>query len=413
MKQAQELKTETENASKSSDPRLLYLADVKVEPAMSGSALIYRQLGDWAPESLLVVERHSTGTAPEKRLPGVRYHTWSAALPWRFSRFALVRLLNALCGPMSIHHHANSLLPLARSFGPDAVLTVAHGAGFLAAGALAKKLQVPLITIVHDNFADMIAGSPRFRRLMEARANTLLKSSDHLIFVCDSMRDYFVNQHGLDGSVLYPTACREFPQHPPEPPARGQRPFTVAYGGTVIYLDEIRALIDAAGRCGARMVFYSNVDPASAKDLGFVGDHVEFRQPVPSTELVERLRKEADLLLVPMQFAENQRVRAITGFPSKIADYSMTGLPILIYGPKWCSAATWARKYIGEECVCDVEDIGLLSEAMGRFRNAEAASSIGEKCFSVGARMFGLREARELIRRVVHEVVGQETRRDE
>jgi hypothetical protein len=58
--------------------------------------------------------------------------------------------------------------------------------------------------------------------------------------------------------------------------------------------------------------------------------------------MAARLREEADVLLVPMSFHPDDRANIEVAFPSKLADYTATGLPILIWGPPYCSVVRWA-----------------------------------------------------------------------
>src|SRR5262249_28092158 len=59
-------------------------------------------------------------------------------------------------------------------------------------------------------------------------------------------------------------------------------------------------------------------------------------------EMAERLGQTADALFLPASFAARERLDVATLFPSKLTDYTAAGLPILVWGPRYSSAARWA-----------------------------------------------------------------------
>lgn len=65
--------------------------------------------------------------------------------------------------------------------------------------------------------------------------------------------------------------------------------------------------------------------------------------------------KSADVLLVLMGFGEECRQIESTSFKSKLADYLVTGKPILIWGPDYSTAVRSARQF-GYAAVVDSED---------------------------------------------------------
>ena len=78
------------------------------------------------------------------------------------------------------------------------------------------------------------------------------------------------------------------------------------------------------------------------------------------------LREEADALFVPMSFAPEDRANMTLAFPSKLADCTAVGLPLLVYGPAYCSAVTWARENEGVAEVVDTNEGLELSAAVAR-----------------------------------------------
>jgi glycosyltransferase involved in cell wall biosynthesis len=54
-----------------------------------------------------------------------------------------------------------------------------------------------------------------------------------------------------------------------------------------------------------------------------------------------------------MSFDATFTRRMITSFPSKLTEATQLGLPIVIWGPEYCSAVQWARRGDRALCVTD------------------------------------------------------------
>ncbi len=108
-----------------------------------------------------------------------------------------------------------------------------------------------------------------------------------------------------------------------------------------------------------------------------------------------RLRDEADALFVPMSFDASDRANMEMAFPSKLADCTATGLPLLIYGPTYCSAVAWARENEGVAEVVEAEP--QLSEAIKRLANNPAHRVVlGRRALDVGSEYFTHERVRQV-----------------
>src|SRR5260370_26858667 len=136
------------------------------------------------------------------------------------------------------------------------------------------------------------------------------------------------------------------------------------------------------------MILYGSTSRAEGAPLGLDLSNVEFPGLVSARELRERCQKEADFLYVPMSFGESVRVNMRLSFPSKLADYTEMGLPLLIYGPKYCSAVQWARKHPGVAEVVETEDERELLEAVKRLSNPETRRALAEEALRIGELYF-------------------------
>ena len=100
-----------------------------------------------------------------------------------------------------------------------------------------------------------------------------------------------------------------------------------------------------------------------------------------------KLREETDALFVPMSFAASDRANMEMAFPSKLADYTATGVPLLIYGPSYCSAVAWARENPGVAEVV-VSESDLAGAVTKLAKNPDLRVSLGTHALNTGREYF-------------------------
>lgn len=98
-----------------------------------------------------------------------------------------------------------------------------------------------------------------------------------------------------------------------------------------------------------------------------------------------------------MKFGEDASVNARISFPSKLADYTEMGLPLLIRGPEYCSAVQWARKHSGVAEVVVTEDEDELLEAILRLSNPETRRALAEEALRIGELYFSHSRAESIL----------------
>jgi hypothetical protein len=113
-------------------PGIVYVGDVPVEASYHGSALLHRLLSEYPPERLTIIET-AAESQPERRLPSINY----ASRP-----IGKIRWLNTRFHPYAVAWFAHAAKRMAQQislngFDCEAVLTVAHGFGWLVAEEVA------------------------------------------------------------------------------------------------------------------------------------------------------------------------------------------------------------------------------------------------------------------------------------
>jgi glycosyltransferase involved in cell wall biosynthesis len=369
-------------------PRLIYVGDVPVEASYHGSALLHRLLSDYPREKLNIVET-ATESQPGRRLPGVAYIS---------HRIGNQRWLNTRLHPQAVawftqtaKRFAPSISQSLNGFDFECVLTVAHGFGWLAAASIASERKVPLHLMVHDDWPRVAIVPSRFRKSLDVRLESVYRQARSRWCVSPAMSREYFERYGEPAEVMYPSRARECPEFedPPVRLASNDKPFTIAFAGTINSNGYIRALLalqDALKPAGGRLVIFGPLTGDEAKRVG-LNSSTAVCGLLSAGDLLVRLREEADALFVPMSFDSHDAGNMETAFPSKLADYTAAGLPLLIYGPPYCSAVAWARGNPGVAEVVEAED--ALPDAIERLAKDSARRvTLGKRALEVGRQYF-------------------------
>ena len=362
---------------------IAYIGDVPVEASYHGSALLHRLLSDYPPDRLTIIET-ATESQPQRRLPNVNYVSRPVSKQ---------RWLNTRFHPYAVawFTHAAQRVRL-NGFECEGVLTVAHGFGWLTAAEIAKERKTPLHLIVHDDWPRVADIAPQFRNWLDDRFATVYRQAQSRLCVSPAMTRFYEERYGAPASVIYPSRaadCADFAE-PPAHLADPDRQFTIVFAGTINSRGYVRALTSlqkALEPVNGRLLIFGPLTADAAQQLGLSHRNTEICGLLASTDLLMRLREEADTLFVPMSFDASDRANMELAFPSKLADYTATGVPLLIYGPGYCSAVAWARENPGVAEV--VESESDLSNAVAKLAtNPDHRIALGKRALSTGREYF-------------------------
>ena len=379
-------------------PTLLYAGNVPVESSYHGSALLFRLLEGYPSGKLLIVEGKHARSLPERRLRAVTYATLSVGYGRLLStRFARVYSSWITCRQRRSARRLESVLG---DFRPEAVLTVTHGFAWDAAARVAAARQLPLHLICHDDWPSSASVFPILKPRVDRRLGEVYRQAVSRLCVSPFMRDAYRDRYGATGEVLLPARAADCVVHsaPPER-LREDHALTVAFAGTVstpAYASSLRQTADALAPIGGRLLIFGPLTAAVAPRMGIDSPNVEFRGLLPSSALIAHLRDEADILFVPMSFEPWDRTNVEASFPSKLADYTAVGLPLLIFGPEYCSAVRWARENPGTAEVVTEPTVDALASLMQRLAVSPSARwRLGQQALDIGARSFSYSDARD------------------
>jgi glycosyltransferase involved in cell wall biosynthesis len=350
-------------------PRLLYLSDVPIEASFHGSALLYRLLEEYPTDKLLIVEPTASCSSPSRRLQNVKYLPFWIGWPRLLhTRFAHIYGSFIVRRAPTLHRKISRLT---RDFQPEAVLSVTQGYSWLTAAAFAERSRLPLHLILHDDWLVSLAKSPCVKNWAEKTFGQCYRAAVSRLCVSSSMEESYSKRYGVGGTVLYPSRAKDC-DVVSAPVLRSREKGTglvFAYAGTVNYKgygDLLRMLAETLEKSESQLVIFGPVTESKAAAFGLRRSNITLGGQLPSAQLIERLKNEADVMFLPMSFAPRDRQNMEISFPSKLTDYTLTGLPLLIVGPNYCSAVRWAKENPGVAEVVETVESALLQAAVDR-----------------------------------------------
>jgi hypothetical protein len=373
-------------------PRLLYVGQVPVAASHAGAALLYRLLYKYPPERLMILESSLGHTLPDQRLPAIVYKVLRAGrarlLHTRFAEWYSSWLM------LAAGQRARQIKALLGNFHPEAVLTVAHGSLWATAAHFAAERKLPLHLICHDDLARTSLIPRRLRPWLDQKFGRVYRQAASRLCVSQFMCDSYLERYGAKGMALYPSRAPDCPRFdaPPERISRNDHPITIAFGGAINspgYVRALNTLATALEVAGGRLLIFGPLTASAAKENGLARHNIIMCGFVSSSDLIVRFREEVDALFVPMSFDPRERPNMEIAFPSKLTDYTSVGLPILIYGPPYCSAARWAKENRGIAELVETEDGDALLQAIERLAvDIPHRITLGEISLKVGRDMF-------------------------
>ena len=348
-------------------PRLLYIGDVAVESTVAGSSLIYRLLEQYPPSQLQIVEGNIAISQFKKRLPQVNYQVLNVGID-RLLHSRLTPVYNSYL-LLTARQKAAQLFKTVQNFRPEAILTVTHGFSWLTAAEIARKLQLPLNVIVHDDILSLTPVLSWYRPRFDRQIKTVYQQARSRLCVSPYMVEAYAQRYGVSGTVLYPSRAKDVGKSDVTSikTTSSNNSLTFAYAGSLNSPGQVDTLTNLASvleKFNSKLVIYSSLTSERADKIGLNQQNIRLHPLVPYQTLINNLRKEVDVMFAPMDFDERYQTHVKLCFPSKLTDYTATGLPILIWGPSYCSAVRWAKENPGVAEVVETKNREDLVKAV-------------------------------------------------
>lgn len=231
-----------------------------------------------------------------------------------------------------------------KSYQPDIIITVAEGIHWIAAQKMSKEFNIPLVTIFHDWWPNLASIHPWAKKSLERRFKQLYQQSAIAFCVSEEMQQLLGNHQ--NAQTLYPIPDRLTIAEKPIILA-DEKSFNLVYAGSLsgIYAPMLQALSAALQDIQeVQLKLFGRPPNWSESQLQQLNEQGTYRGLV-SRDLLRHELKTASALLVTISFDPKNRRWAETSFPSKLVEYCQYTRPVIIWGPEYCSAVRWGRKY--------------------------------------------------------------------
>lgn len=368
-------------------PRLLYIGDVSVADTMAGEALLYRLLQFYPPDKLALV----CGVRPDMpKLPGVAYHHWGA----RWQRLLRSRVAEeyVLWRAWRYYEVPPYISHVATMFKPDAILSISHVSGWLAAWQVSLTRRIPLHLVAHDDHAYSSRFPSWSRAWAEGKFGEAYRAAAGRFCISPAMADTYRERFGVAGDVILPTHKGGVATGLNIRDGSGDRSLVIGYGGSINSVQEMEQIIGFS-RCaqarGHRVLAYTPQHQLLSDRAVAAGVTIETHAPVHSDVLLARFRRDADCLLLPQSMAVQDRPFVSTAFPTKWADYSTLGLPVIVFAPAESSSARFVLDHPGCAALVTSSDPNVIDRTLGELEaSAEHRRALAATLLRIGQEAF-------------------------
>lgn len=323
---------------------------------MGGSIIFYRQFVERDDHDLFVVTDREDFSSDH--FPWKQYR-----LPRMLRRLQRTRFGNYVHD--FVHFTSGWRIPhdieaAAQHFNPELVMIGAETPIADLGIALSRRLKVPLVGHFMDWPTFSMCGHQWIFKFASNRFLARYRACDLAFGICPEMLEKLGSHR--NAHVFYPSG--KLPESTPRRRERkSDEPFRLLFAGNL-------------GQWYGRMVLQLAQAIPSQKNLKFsiAGKNANWTLE-EETWLIknkifagfkkgaeyEKLFESADCLLVCMGFDKEAELIESTSFKSKFVDYLVSGRPIIVWGPEYCTAVRHARKYGFAEFVTNPDPETVLT----------------------------------------------------
>lgn len=395
-------------------PRILVIGPNVFNERVGAGITLTGLFGGWPLERLAQV--HSDNQLPNQQICRryYRLNRWEAT-PMSTLHRQLVRVPHFLSGngeeaPIFIGGRLTPrLLNWLEQFQPEAVFSQLGGLAMAQITlAIVRRYRIPLAVHISD---DWVPGWPanvlgrdvfpvtHLANLRMRRVFVRLLGEAHLrLSIAESMSQEYRARYGLEFTPFYNAVDpADWPERLPAPFLPGQ-PVRLVYSGSVFRYAQFGALCDlrdavlrlnAEGLRVRLEIFTQHWREESQRAALERPPHVQLFDLVPRERLQQNLSS-ADMLVLPVAFDSTSISFIRYSMPGKMAEYLMSGTPVLAYGPVEVAQIEFASEHGCAEVVSQRNQAllvgairGLTVDHASRVRLSQRARAVAMEHFNL------------------------------
>lgn len=353
-------------------PKIIYISDVPIEYSSAGGLFMYRLLEDYPSDKLLIVQTRPS--LNELKLKNVEYHVLDRNFVdrIRYSRFHKVSVLLDIATNLFI---PNLIKRVINQFQPQAVVTVTHRLGWMMAQKVSKKYRLPLHLILHDDFLNSNYGESWFKRYLGRKFKYTYLAAKSRLCISPYMEEFYQNEYKVKGQVLFPLQGKFDRRIEIRELQETQKNLNFCYAGSLHtgdFLPMLNMFAKILLELNHRLTIFATIDEPLFNSFDYLKlSHVSLKPFSDREEVNKNLFENSNVNIILSSFQHEHLFRL--NFPSKLADYTLVPVPILIWGHPSSGVVRWANE-IGYEGVLltqgenSIREIILKLEVM-KFRS--------------------------------------------
>lgn len=236
------------------------------------------------------------------------------------------------------------------TFGTDVVMAAFPQETYVVATLLvAQQLRLPFYVHMHDLWAENMTpgtASARFAATWEPR---VLRQATRVLCMTEAMQKHYEKKYGIQ-TYLLPHSIPEddYAQAPTSlRPARMSQPTVLFVGGvsTEMNHDALKVLAAASELLPPEytLLFCTSLDLVTLQRFGIQSSRL--RAQYVSREEVQRLQREAHVLVAPLSHKHCSHDEVRTVFSTKLLEYFVSGRPIIVFAPETSYHTISARQH--------------------------------------------------------------------
>lgn len=351
-------------------PNLIIINDFPPANTQAGPLFMYNLLKNYPSSKLHVIcGSHYYAKVNKSLLLSCTYDSFLTTN--RTGRFFLGRLkllMEVLLSPVFFVW----TLAKIKKYDGAALVTVTHGYACVWSAVISKFTNLPLITLVHDDWVEMswkgsfIPHKGIYNKLLYF----VLKTSKLVFSVSESMASRIKTIFNINTILQLPaTELNQDTYHSPILLEK-KTVYKVLYMGSLYSLmkDSILLVCDAVAIRNktsstpdyiVEIYSNSNLETRSTLNQKYSGCNISFKDFVKK-ELFLATLNSADILLIPHSFDKDLEVLTETSFPSKLPECLNSGKPLLVVAPSHSSISKYALKFKFAKVVNNFDPLQVL-----------------------------------------------------
>lgn len=373
-------------------PKILFIGAITFEEISGSHSFFYRLFTGYPAEKLMVIGSHKSRNPifPSIRLPGVNYTILEEYI--RSSKFNQNKILFKLQSYYYIIEQIiksfNQAKQIAKDFAPDLILTLGMDFYWYLAYKISRELDIPLELVLHDHWEPNT--DPMIVKYLTPKFKEVFKHARNRFCISPTMEKYYYDKLGLHSDILYPIS-RQKKTTKDLSIKDGKRLTVVFFGNIWENQPTLIKLAHLLYKKNAELVVFSNRDISFFQEHGLLTPNLTanffFKE---HEELLNWCQQNADILYLPMPFNNSKQEMVRCSFPSKIADYTLLGLPVIIHAPQISSIVEFATinsdYKFAEVVINDSED--ELAAAVDALMDAKYREILGRNSINIWHKFF-------------------------